>query len=247
MRDESLIRTRQKLQEAMERAEADYRRQLLIKRIELAQSGMRAFQAGKLVDATRNFHTYIRILEDWKGCPEGGLTPSHFNSKKDVAELLLISGVYWDLVKLYDRTKTPEKRKEFLHYLEKFILFSRGMPFQTICAETLRRYISIEKPRHKDDFKNAYKMIAVSKCFVVTALCDVTNCKTLPRLRRFRDDTLSRSKAGRAFIRWYYRYGPFLARCTEGVPETGRRALGVTLDQLAEILESLTSKRSRFD
>ncbi|MCM2322238.1 MAG: hypothetical protein NDJ90_03145 [Oligoflexia bacterium] len=235
MAKDGLAKTRRKVQQAVEQAEAEYRRQLQVKRIELAAAGLRAYQQRRHGDAVKNFHTYLGILEDWKGCGEGGLTPSLFDSKKEAPELLLISGIYWDLVKLYDRTKSIQKQNDFLHYLEKYILFSKGMPYQGLCAETLRKYIAVEKPVHKEDFKNAYKMIAVNKCFIATALCDVTDVETVPRLRAFRDGTLASSRTGRFVIRAYYWSGPLLARAVERLPSGSRAGLGCALDGLARL------------
>lgn len=221
----------------MEYNEKMHRLAMLRRRIELAQGGVRALEAKKIPEAVKSFRSYLRILEDWKSVPEGGLTPSLFDVKADVAELLLISGVYWDLTKMYDRTKSADKQREFRHYLEKYIMFSRGMPFQHVCLETMRKYIANDKPVHKPEFKNAYKILGgTSTCFVATALLDVCEADTLPRLRGYRDERLSRTKSGRAFIRWYYRNGPMLAAVTDRLPETIRRGLGRLLDRFARFL-----------
>lgn len=230
---DEISRAREKVQHAIEEAEATQRQQILLKRIELAQKGLVAFKAKRVTDAVKYFHGYLRILEDWKGAPEGGLNPGLFDLHKDSAEILLIAGVYWDLVKIFDRTKTPGKYKEFLHYLEKYILFSNGMSFQPLSADTMRKYILVGRPVHKHDLKNAYKIIQLSKCFVATALFDVTHVETLPRLREFRDQTLSTSESGKAFVRWYYRNGPALAARVEKLPLAIRRALGLLLDGVA--------------
>jgi hypothetical protein len=238
-------RTRRRIQNQIEHQEEEHRRQLLRRRIELAHAGVRAFQMRRMGEAVKNFHTYIRILEDWKGCREGGLSPSLFDIQKDVAELLLISGVYWDLVKLYDRTKSVEKHKEFRHYMEKYILFSKGMPFQGLCGETLRKYISNEKPVHREEFKNAYKFITGSQCFVATSLIDHLGAETLPKLREFRDGPLARTSAGRGFTRWYYRSGPGLAAFVDRWPEAARRGAARMLDLMAVVVSSATSRSAR--
>ena len=231
----AITRARRNAEMQMEYNEKMHRLAMLRRRIELAQSGVRAFENRKITEAVKSFHSYIRILEDWKSVPEGGLKPAHFDITKDVPELLLISGVYWDLVKLYDRTKSADKHREFLHYMEKYILFSRGMPFQHVCLETLRKYISNEKPVHKAEFKNAYKLLGGGDltCFVATSLIDVCDEETLPRLRRFRDERLERTRAGRAFIAWYYRNGPRLAAAADRAPEIVRTVMGKTLDWFA--------------
>jgi hypothetical protein len=233
-KEEIKQQARKKVQNAIELAEEQHKRELLRKRIELANEGVRAYQMRKPGEAVKKFLTYIKILEDWKGCGDGGLNPSHFDKKADMAEMLLISGIYWDLVKLYDRTKSPQKHKDFLRYVEKYVLFSRGMPYQALCAETLRRYISNDKPLHRDDFKSAYRIMTGGKsCFVATALADVCEPATLPRLRRFRDEQLEPSRAGRAFTAAYYACGPSLAGLTDHLPQAARRALGRVLDRVA--------------
>jgi hypothetical protein len=212
-----------------------HRLAMLRRRIELAQTGVRCYEIGKISEAVRNFHSYLRILEDWKQVGEGKLMPSHFDKKEDVAELLLISGVYWDLTKLYDRTAGERKRGEFQHYLQKYILFSKDMPFEHVCLETLRKYLNNNKARHKAEFKNAYKVMGGSNCFVATALLDVCAEETLPRLREFRDLRLAHSRSGRAFIAWYYRNGPKLATLTDYAPEWLRVAMGKAIDGLARL------------
>lgn len=230
----AITRARRHAEMQMEYNEKAHKLAMLRRRIELAQAGVRAFENKKITEAVKAFHSYIRILEDWKGVPEGKLTPAHFDTKADVAELLLISGVYWDLAKLYDRTKSADKQREFMHYLEKYILFARGMPFQHVCMETMRKYISNEKPVHKPEFKNAYKMLGgSSSCFVATSLMDVCDPDTMPRLRKFRDERLDASRGGRVFTAWYYRNGPRMAEVADRAPFLVRAVMGKSLDWLA--------------
>lgn len=233
MSEEGISKTRRKVQEAVERAEAEHRRQLLVKRIELAGSGLKAFRENKPVEAAQAFQTYLRIIEDWKGVAEGNLNPSLFDAKKDAAELLLISGVYWDLVRLYDRTRTQHKKRDFLHYLEKYILFSKGMRHQMLCAETLRKYIATEKAHYREDLKQAYKILAINKCFIATELCDVIAPETVPVLREFRDEQLARHVLGRILVSVYYQIGPVFARALEGRPDWIRLSIAKGLDAVA--------------
>lgn len=226
-------RIRSNIQAQMDQAEEEHRRELFRKRIELAKAGLMAYESKKIGDAVTSFRTYLRILEEYKKVPEGGLQPSLFDMKKDLPELLLISGVYWDLAKIYDRAKAGTRSNEFRQYLNKFVIFSKGMSFQPVCAETIRKYIAHEKPVHKEDFKAAYKRLAASGCFIATSLIDVSDVETVPRLRDFRDRVLSRTAAGRVFIGWYYRNGPVLARAVDRMPLSLRRALARCLDAAA--------------
>lgn len=232
-------RARQQIENQMAAAEAERKRILWQKRMDLVNAGVRSYKNQKMGEAVTNYRSYLRILEDWKGVPQGGLIPSIFDKQKELQELLLISGVYWDLVRLYDRTKSADKKKDFMQFLEKYILFSKDMPFQPVCAESLRKYISREKPRHVAEFKNAYRILAptASKCFVATSLLDVTEPETHVALRAFRDRVLMESRPGRWFVRAYYRVGPVIAAVLDRAPGWVRTVCGRALDRLASFMK----------
>jgi hypothetical protein len=231
-----LSRTKQSIAAAMEQAEANKRREMMKLRVDLARKGVAAFEHHSAAEAAMAFKTYLRLLEEIKEVKVGGLHPGLFDKERDIHELLLITGVYWDLTKLYDKTKSAERKAEFLHYMEKFIAFANGMSYQNVCAETLRKYLSNKNPYHKEEFKNAYKILGKGKCYVATALMDVTEEETLVRLRNFRDSELAPRRAGRAAIAVYYKVGPTLARFTDLLPERVRSRLGRGLDRLARFL-----------
>jgi tetratricopeptide (TPR) repeat protein len=48
-------------------------------------------------------------------------------------------------------------------------------------------------------------------CFVVTATVGSESSNVLPLMRKFRDDVLAKSNAGRSFNSWCYKKGPFFA------------------------------------
>jgi hypothetical protein len=234
---------RKKLERDIEQAEEDKKRKLRVQRLEHARAGISAYQKRRLSEAVKHFKNYIHVLEELNRLPPGGLLPTHFDLKKDLSELLMISGVYWDLVKLYDRTRSKERYQEFAGYLEKYVVFSKGMPFQHLCAEALRKYIVSEKPIHRDEFKNAYRALSTYKCFVASALVDVTDEQTIPRLRDFRDQWLVRFYFGRLFIEAYYELGPLLSQAVTALPFGLRRVLGKALDHLAKLLFTKCVKR----
>ena len=66
----------------------------------------------------------------------------------------------------------------------------------------------------------AGKMTIESKsgatCFVASVAYGDPNHPDVMFLRWYRDEILSKSKSGLAFIEWYWRYGPKLARFVEG-------------------------------
>ncbi len=225
---------RKKIEDSMLAAEEERKRKLAGQRLTLARNGVQAFQRHDMPTAIKSFITYLRILEDSKGVDQGGLTPQHFDMKKDLTELLMISGVYWDLVKIYD--KVTVENDDFKQFMRKYIQFTKGMPFQAVCAETLRKFIANGKPKHPGEFKAAYKILGTSRCFVATSLVDVTEDQTLFTLRRFRDEFLAKKRWGRAFTIWYYRHGPSIAARVDQCPQNLRSVLGRSLDFAAILI-----------
>lgn len=226
-------RAKKQVELQLKQAEDENRRNLLEKRIGYVTAGLKAYEAKKVTEAVINYQSFIKILEGVKGVSPGGLTPSHFDREKELGDLLLLVGIYWDLTKLFDHTKSDARKQEFMQYLEKFVLFSKGTSWQPMCAEILRRYLAAEKPKHRAEFRNAYQLIGDGKCFIVTALMQETRFETLPILWRFRDEVLMNYGAGRAFVRVYYFVGPRIAARIEKLPSGGRKTIGRAVDLVA--------------
>jgi hypothetical protein len=223
-------RLRSSIEKKIEQAKEERKRDMFRRRIDIARMGVADYENKKFVEATKAFHSYIQILEEWKKVPPGGLSPSLFDKKNDLPELLLITGIFWDLVKLYDRTKGDRAFNEFKLNLAKYILFVKGMPFEGLCLETMRKYIQLDKPVHKKEFKEAFKKMGGSNCFVASALVEEIDIDTIPALRRLRDQHLLVSTYGRLFVRLYYRVGPFLGEVIGRLPQRVRVSLGSALD-----------------
>ncbi len=233
---------RKKIEESILIAEEDRKRKLSNQRLSLVKMGVQAFQKHDLGTAIKSFVSYIKILEDIRGVDQDGLAPQHFDLKKDLSELIMISGVYWDLCKIYDRVTV--ENADFQKYMRKYIQFTKGMPFQAVCAESLRKFIANGKPKHTSEFKAAYKILAVSRCFVVTSLIDVIDEPTLPTLRAFRDQILAQKSWGRKLITWYYRNGPQVADRVDRLPSVLRVILGKCLNVVAVGASALINEGS---
>jgi hypothetical protein len=234
-----LADAKKRAQDVIERADKERKRKLFEYRLEIAQQGIEASQKKRMPEAVRAYRTYLKILEETKGIPEGGLHPSHFASKEEQQELLLISGVYWDLVKIFDKAKSDSKTNEFRHYMEKYILFSHQMPFQTVCAETLRKYIAFGKTTHTADFKNTYRLLNPSKCFIASSLVDVIPMETVETLQTFRDHHLKTHRLGQSCIQTYELLAPWIADCLDQSPYFLRRTCAYCLTQVAYFLSLL--------
>jgi hypothetical protein len=230
------MRARKKVKEQMEKAERERLMKLFQRRMELARDGALAYREGKLKEAVQNYYTYIDILERTKSVGRDKLEPTHFDMKQDVAELLLLSGVFWDLAKIHDRSaKSDMTRLRF--YLDRFVLFSKNMPFHHVSSELVRKYLVNGTPRHRKEFKDSHIRLGGGKCFIATALEDECEPGTLDRLRVFRDLRLQTNPWGRGAVRMYYTVSPTVARGILRLPEAIRRFLGASLSRFSRILQ----------
>lgn len=219
-----------------ERAQRERQEEMVKRRMLLAREGTLLYQAGKFQDAMDRFARYFGIVEDWKGVTSGTLHPSHFDGKKDSAELLLITGIYWDIARLYDRSKRKESEVQLKKYLDCFVLFSKGMPYQHLCSEMLRKYLTQDKPVHRGPFKEAYAALGGGKCFIASSVNEWADPATLGRLRGFRDESLLPNRAGRTFVRAYYWFGPVLARAVRMTPNFVQKLIARLMDAIARRL-----------
>lgn len=224
---------RSRIEKQLRRQQEEQRKELLRKRVEIAKEGVRLYQAGNIIEGVKKYQQYLLILEMWKKCGRDGLTMDLFDKEKDVYEIVMLSGIYWDMAKLYDKAKRADQKKELTLALQKYVTFSKGMPFQPLSGEALRRYLGSGKCKHRAEFKAAYTSLTGEKCFVATSLLDATDPMTIVRLRNFRDGKLRRSRLGFRFIRFYYRWSPRLVPILDRSPEAVRRFLGRILDRIA--------------
>ncbi len=228
---------RRQMEKSAEKAEEEKRRELFRRRLDIAKNGLKSYQLHRIGEAAVAFHTYIKVLEDWKRVPDGELNPTLFHPKEEAGELLLLTGVYWDLAKMYDRTKN--RQKEFQHYLGKYVIFSKGTAYQQMSVETLRKYIAKGAALHPEAFRQAFVELGGGKCFVVTSLLDVTDEATLCIFRDFRDGYLVRHQLGRLAVDAYYRVSPKMVPWIDRLPRYGRVVLGKSLDQLARTISTV--------
>jgi len=78
---------------------------------------------------------------------------------------------------------------------------------------TLRKKIEIYEAKLKqlDPSYQPAKIKKASTCFVATATMDDATHPFVLILQEFRDEFLTKAKSGRAFINYYYTYGPYFA------------------------------------
>ncbi len=198
---------RSRLEEQLKKQEEEQRKELLRKRIEIAKEGARLYHSGKVIEALKYYQRYLLILELWKKCGRDELSPVHFDKSKDLYELVLISGIYWDLARLYDRGKRGHQVKELKMMLNKFVLFSKGFPFQPLSSEAIRRYIGSGKCHSSEPFKEAYKELSGDGCFIATMTLPELEWEDYETLRRVRD-RLKTNRYGAFIVRAYENLSP---------------------------------------
>ncbi|MBF0361886.1 MAG: hypothetical protein HQK49_12790 [Oligoflexia bacterium] len=159
---------------------------------------------GDFLNAIKYYNIYLNLIAEVKDIELVNLSPKHFDIKRELTELLLISHIYWEQVKILDRS--PNLEKEFRRCLEKFLEFTVGLDYQIVNAEMLRKFIRKDKNIHKLEFKEAYKRIYIDskKCYVATH-CFGNDHVITNELRCFKEFLLDHYfKHGHLFVKNYY-------------------------------------------
>lgn len=227
-----------KLATAFEQADEERKRRLMASRFQVARSGIKAYETGDYKQAVQDFQTYIHIIEEAKSVEVGGLLPQHFDREREQPEVLMLCGVLWDLIKIYDRMSSAEKKADFLAYLNKYVLLSRGMNFEHISSESIRKYVSTGHGKNTNALNEAYASLVNSRCFIVTSLLDLTSLETLEALRTFRDQELRPLKGGQVLIQYYERTAPGLARILNQSPHCVRVTIALALGGMARVIQA---------
>ncbi|NDD92652.1 hypothetical protein EBZ37_11255 [bacterium] len=229
----SSARVREKIEKEMARQELERQHEALVQRLDIAKSGIKALAKDSFGEATQSFVTYLALLERAKKVEQGRLHPGLFDPKKEMVELVLLTGIYWDLARTYDRMKGKRHAQARHQYLNQFVVFAKDAPYKALCAETLRKFLAAEKPIHRSEFKAAYKRMGGTSCFIASSLLDVSHIETLPRLRGYRDTVLVNSEIGRRFVFFYEKHSPPIARALENCPRVFRWTIAKAIDAIA--------------
>lgn len=81
-----------------------------------------------------------------------------------------------------------------------------------------------------------------SQCFIATAAFESSDHPAVTELRRVRDELLLPTSAGRAFVKFYYRHSPHIAKWMSDRPRV-KRATRAILTPLARSTRALSSVR----
>lgn len=157
---------------------------------------------------------YLDSLAIYYETTEKQLKPSLFDKQATgLAEILMVSQVYWDLAKAYDRN--PKMHKESERCLEQFVKFSLGFKFQYINSEIIRKYLRKKMAYNQKSFQAAHDRINVNSksCYVAT-FCFGEEHQVTNELRAFKKILLKKTW-GMSFVNYYYRFSPPLVNFLE--------------------------------
>ena len=109
-------------------------------RITTAKQGREYFLKKDYPNAVKKYHEYLGILSELNELEDiFQLGPKHFDPRKQVTEMLLISHVYWELSRTYEMIE--KFQPQFDKSLNQFVRFTVNQPYQVFNAEMLRKYI----------------------------------------------------------------------------------------------------------
>lgn len=170
-------------------------------------------------EAIENYKNYLFILAGYCRVEERQLGPKLFRGDKDLTELLLISHVYWDMAKIFD--KNPKLSKECERCLAQFVKFSMGFKYQFVNSEILRKYIKVGRINNSAAFKEALIKLRTHKggCYLATYCFGYEHPITLD-LRVFRDKIIM-FWWGRVFTNIYYFLSPKMVEFSHKYPKIG--------------------------
>jgi hypothetical protein len=183
-------------------------------RFTLTRLAREAARSNDFITAIKNYNGYLRILAEVHNVDPFELNPSMFDPQKDLSELLLIAQVYWELIKIYD--KTPKLQEEFQKALNQFVVFTINQQFQIVNAEMLRKYMKTSRSANMNELQKAYDKIFIEsdKCFIAS-MCFGADHDITHQLRQFKPWLVSFS-VGKNITGIYYHCSPKLVQfCRE--------------------------------
>lgn len=194
---------------AQERARDDRKKKMWSSRVALVKQGNSLMQNKLYNEAAVSYEKYLRLLELVFDCKTGQLTPESLKESAKTAELTIIVGVYWDLLRIYDSSSQfADRQKHAANQLAKFINYTPAYPDIMKKADAFVR--NARNPEVVRFFINQAKKKR-ARCFIATSAFEMPNSLEVQYLRAYRDYTLKKSFWGRKFVYFYYRISPKIA------------------------------------
>ena len=186
----------------------DRERMLVLKhkfehRITIAKYGKESMKNGNYTNAISKYIEYLQVMADVKRLSDFyQLTPHHFDQKRDLTEMLMISHIFLEMARIYDAI--PKFAEEAQRCLNQFVAFSINQPYQVVNSEMVRKTLKRSNFKNPDMFRNSYQQIYVQskKCYIVT-FCFGNEHQVTADCRKFKDWLLTFG-LGQDLVRHYY-------------------------------------------
>ncbi len=194
---------------AQQRAKEERKIKLWKSRTSLVRQGHAQMAHQHFSEAAISYEKYLKLLEICFDCPPGGLKPELLKEAAKTAELTVICGVYWDLVRVYDSSKKYGDRQKLA--ARQLALF---VPYTPIFPDILKRAKIFQRQARHPEVIKAFLNAANKKrarCFIATSAFSSSATPEILFLRHFRDQRLKSHTWGRRFVLIYYRFSPAVA------------------------------------
>ncbi|HXH75136.1 MAG TPA: hypothetical protein VNJ08_09245 [Bacteriovoracaceae bacterium] len=178
-----------------------------VNRITTVRFGKECLDGRDYSGAIRRFTEYMDVICEVKGAKDlFHLKISHFNPNKDITEMLMISGLYFEMAKIYDAIPQPKFVEDTQKCIEQFVHFTVNQPYQILNSELIRKSLKKNQFRNQEVFRAAHQQIFVSskKCYIVT-FCYGDNHPVTQEYRLLKD-LLLKYRWGQEVVRYYYKY-----------------------------------------
>ena len=214
------------------------------RRLQVLRKAQEFARAEEIPKAVQQYNLYLNSLARYFDIKEEELSPKIFNVDRDITEMLLISQVYWDLAKAYDRS--PKLQAEAMRCLNQFAKFTIGFKYQYVNAQMLKKYLRGKQAHNPKIFEAAYEKVRVEGkgCYVASCLYGPTHNKT-QLLRLYRERVLKHSRLGLWFIDFYEVNSPLLVNFYQANP-VARLLLNLSIRPLVNIFVFLLGITARF-
>lgn len=194
---------------AQEKAKDDRKVKLWKSRTSLLRQGHTQMANRLYSEAAISYEKYLKLVEMVFESAKGQLTPQMFKEAAKTSELTVISGVYWDLVRVYDTSdQYGDRQKHAAKQLAAFV------PFTPIFPDIVKKALIFQRQaRHPEIVKQFLSAANAkrSRCFIATSAFNSPIQHEVLVLRQFRDHRLRKMAWGRQFIKVYYAYSPAVA------------------------------------
>lgn len=194
---------------SQERAKDEKKKKMWQNRVALVRNGHSFMKNNMHSEAAVSYEKYLRLVEMVFNCGPAQLTPEMLKEAAKTAELTVIAGVYWDLIRIYDSSdRYGGRQKTAARQLAKFASYT------PIYSDIIKKAQSFMKTaRHPEVVKS---FLGASKaqrprCFIATAAFEYPKSDEIIFLRKFRDENLKTNFLGRKFIYGYYKISPRVA------------------------------------